>query len=264
MKKLVLAMLGTTCLIAPALAQTAPSAEGEEPPAEMIVTGSRIKRSVQDSPLPLQVFTQEDLKRDSVNSPEQFIALLTSNGNGLDNLASNADVTAGAARGNNGASSANLRNQGAAGTLVLLNGRRVPAHGLNGGVVDINQIPLFAMERVEVLKDGASALYGSDAVGGVINFITRDSYEGLNAQGFLDVTEAGGGNIFRGSVYGGVGNLEEDGINLMGGISVSDHRALRGDQRGFVNTFQPERGLSPDTRGTPFGTIVPLAGTILP
>lgn len=263
MKKLLLALLGTSCLALPAHAQGAPSTGGDEPEA-IIVTGSRIKRNVQDSPLPLQVFSQQDLRRDSVNSPEQFIALLTSNGNGLDNLASNADVTAGAARGNNGASSANLRNQGAAGTLVLLNGRRVPAHGLNGGVVDVNQIPLFAMERVEVLKDGASALYGSDAVGGVINFITRDSYEGLNAQGFADVTEAGGGNIFRGSVYGGVGNLDEDGINLMGGISISDHRALRGDQRSFVNTFQPNRGLSPDTRGTPFGTIVPLAGSIIP
>ncbi len=67
------------------------------------------------------------------------------------------------------ASSANLRNQGAAGTLVLLNGRRVPAHGLNGGIVGVNQIPLFAIERAEVLKDGASALCGSDAVGGVID-----------------------------------------------------------------------------------------------
>jgi iron complex outermembrane receptor protein len=264
MKKLVLAMLGSTCLAAPALAQNAPAAQGAEEATPIIVTGSRIKRNVQDSPLPLQIFTQEDLRRDSVNSPEQFIALLTSNGNGLDNLASNADVTAGAARGNNGASSANLRNQGAAATLVLLNGRRVPAHGLNGGVVDVNQIPLFAMERIEVLKDGASALYGSDAVGGVINFITRNSFEGLNAQGFLDATEGGGGNIYRGSIYGGVGNLEEDGINIMGGVSISDHRGLRGDQRGFVDTFQPNRGLSPDTRGTPFGTIVPLAGSIIP
>lgn len=267
MKKLLVTMLGSTCLAVPALAQTPPE-PAPAPAAEagdlIVVTGSRIKRSVTDSPLPLQIFTTEDLRRDSVNSPEQFISLLTSNGNGLDNLASNADVVAGAARGNNGASSANLRNQGSAATLILLNGRRVPAHGLNGGVVDVNQIPLFAMDRIEVLKDGASALYGSDAVGGVINFVTRDSFEGVNAQGFLDATEGGGGNVYRGSVFAGVGNLDEDGINIMGGISISDHKALRGDQRDFVNTFQPERGLSPDTRGTPFGTIVPLAGTILP
>lgn len=257
MKIAIARILGCTMLAGfalPAAAQ-APADAGATEAEAIVVTGSRIRRSMQDSAVPLQIFTPDDLRRDSVNSPEQFIALLTSNGNGLDNLASNADVVAGAARGNNGASSANLRNQGAASTLILLNGRRVPAHGLNGGVVDINQIPLFAMERIEVLKDGASAIYGTDAVGGVINFITRSNFQGMEAQGFMDLTEAGGGNIFRGSVLGGWGDLETRGINIMAGVSISDHKTLRGDQRDFVNTFQPNRGLSPDTRGTPFGTI---------
>lgn len=247
-------------LATPALAQEA-AAAGTTASETITITGSRVRRSIEDSPVPLQIFTPDDLRRDSVNSPEQFIALLTSNGNGLDNLASNADVVGGAQRGNNGASSANLRNQGAAATLILLNNRRVPAHGLNGGIVDINQIPLFAMERIEVLKDGASAVYGSDAVGGVINFITRTNMQGFEAQGFMDVTEAGGGNIFRGSVLGGWGDLDERGINIMAGVSFSDHKALRGDQRDFVNTFQPNRGLSVDTRGTPFATIFGLGGS---
>ncbi len=260
--KLLAQILCCTSLATPAWAQTAPTAGETAADSEpIVVTGSRIRRSIQDSPVPLQVFTVEDLRRDSVSSPEQFISLLTSNGNGLDNLASNADVVGGAQRGNNGASSANLRNQGAAATLILLNGRRVPAHGLNGGIVDINQIPLFAMERIEVLKDGASAIYGTDAVGGVINFITRNNLQGFEAQGFMDVTEAGGGNIFRGSVLGGWGDLDERGINIMAGVSYSDHRALRGDQRSFVNTFQPNRGLSVDTRGTPFGTIFGFPGS---
>ena len=130
MKLLVSAMLCSTCLAAPALAQAAAGAAAQE---EMIVvTGSRIKRSIQDSPVPLTIISTDDLRREGIVSPEQFISYLTSNGNGLDNLASNADVVSGAARGNNGASSANLRGQGAAATLVLLNGRRVPAHGLNG------------------------------------------------------------------------------------------------------------------------------------
>jgi iron complex outermembrane receptor protein len=68
--------------------------------------------------------------------------------------------------------------QGAGATLVLLNGRRVSSHGLNGGVVDLNQIPFAAIERVEVLKDGASAIYGTDAVGGVINFILKNELPG--------------------------------------------------------------------------------------
>ena len=82
--------------------------------------------------------------------------------------AANADVTSGAQRGTNGLSAANLRGQGSAATLVLLNGRRVAAHGLSGSAVDVNQIPFAAIDRVEVLKDGASAIYGTDAIDGPI------------------------------------------------------------------------------------------------
>lgn len=224
----------------------------------VVVTGSSIKRQVTDSAVPLQVLTTEDIRREGINSPEQLISYLNTNGNGLDNLASNADVVTGAARGNNGASSANLRGQGSAATLILLNGRRVAAHGLNGGAVDINQIPLAAIDRVEILKDGASAIYGTDAIGGVINFILKQDFQGLSFTGFGDVTELGGGEIYRGSIVGGFGNLDDDNYNVMATVSFSDHLELRGEDRDFVNTFQPDRGVSVDTRGTPFATILPL------
>lgn len=239
--------------------QAATPADGDISKLEtVIVTGSSIRRQVSDSAVPLQVITTEDLRREGINSPEQLVSYLVSNGNGLDNLAGNADVVTGAQRGNNGASSANLRGQGSAATLVLLNGRRVAAHGLNGGAVDINQIPMAAIERVEVLKDGASAIYGTDAIGGVINFILKDDFQGLNFSGFADITELGGGAIYRGTAAGGIGDVDEDGWNIMATVSMSDHRELRGDQRDFVNTFQPDRGVSVDTRGTPFATILPL------
>jgi iron complex outermembrane receptor protein len=117
---------------------------------------------------------------------------------------------------------------------------------------------MAAVERVEVLKDGASAIYGTDAIGGVINFILKDNFQGLNLTGFADITELGGGAIYRGTAAGGFGDVEEDGWNVMATVSASDHRELRGDQRDFVNTFQPDRGVSVDTRGTPFATILPL------
>ncbi len=79
-----------------------------------------------------------------------------------------------------------------------------------------------------------------------------------------DVTQAGGGNIFRGSLVGGWGDLDRDGFNLLATVAYGENKALRGDQRDFVNTFQPNRGLSVDTRGSPHATIVPLAGTIIP
>jgi len=226
--------------------------------ATVVVTGSSIKRKVTESALPIQVLSTEDIRREGINSPEQLISYLNSNGNGLDNLASNADVVGGAQRGNNGASSANLRGQGSAATLILLNGRRVAAHGLNGGAVDINQIPLAAIDRVEILKDGASAIYGTDAIGGVINFILKTNYQGLTANAFGDVTDLGGGAIYRASITGGIGDVKSDGWNVMATVSYSDFRELRGDARSFVNTFQPERGVSVDTRGTPSATILPL------
>jgi len=215
------------------------------------------------SALPIQVVSTEDIRREGITSAEQLISFLNSNGNGLDNLASNADVVGGAQRGNNGASSANLRGQGAAATLVLLNGRRVAAHGLNGGAVDINQIPMAAIERVEILKDGASAIYGTDAIGGVINFILKDNFQGLSFNAFGDVTELGGGAIYRASATGGLGDVDSDGWNVMATVSFSEHQELQGDARDFVNTFQPSRGLSVDTRGTPFATIFPLANTLI-
>jgi iron complex outermembrane receptor protein len=241
-----------------ALAQQAPA------PQRIEITGSSIKRVAAEGALPVQIITRKELERDGIVSAEQLISNLNINGNGLDNLASNADVVGGAQRGNNGATSANLRGQGSSATLILLNGRRVAAHGLNGAAVDLNQIPFAAIERVEVLKDGASAIYGTDAIGGVINFILRRDFNGLSANARIDATEAGGGNIFTGGFVAGFGDLNTDGFNLMATVGVRSNKALRGDQRDFVNTFQPDRGLSVDTRGTPFATILPFSGSIIP
>ncbi len=250
-------LLLATCLTAPAFAQDAPATAdtAEEDGEAIIVTGSRIKRDPNDSSLPLQVITNEELSREGISNPEQLLMFLSTNGSGADNLASNSDVVSGAQRGTNGLSAANLRGQGSASTLVLLNNRRVAAHGLSGSAVDVNQIPFAAIERVEILKDGASAIYGTDAIGGVINFITKKNFTGLSTTGFVDVTEAGGGNIYRLSGVAGYGDLDDQGFNIMGAVSYSWNKVLRGSDRSFVNGNQPNRGLSIDTRGTPIATV---------
>ncbi len=250
-------------LAAPAFAQSLPAdaPEAEDSRESIIVTGSRIKRDPADSSLPLQILTTQDLSREGISSPEQLISYLSTNGNGADNLASNSDVVSGAARGTNGLSAANLRGQGSASTLVLLNGRRVAAHGLQGSAVDVNQIPFAAIERVEVLKDGASAIYGTDAIGGVINFITKKNFTGVTLSGFVDITEAGDSPIYRLSATAGYGKLDEQGFNIMGAVSKSWNSALFGQDRDFVNGNQPNRGLSIDTRGTPIATAFPINPT---
>lgn len=248
------------CIAGPVAAQsTTPAPVTAPQKVEKIeITGSSIKRVQEETALPLQIITREEMERQGIVTAEQLILMLDSNGNGLDNLASNSDVVAGQARGNNGATAANLRGQGSAATLILLNGRRIAAHGLNGGTVDLNSIPFAAVERVEVLKDGASAIYGTDAIGGVINFILKKDFKGITMQAFHDKTEQGGGDISRVSIVGGMGDLAKDGYNVMASLAHSENKLLRGDQRDFVNTFQPNRGLSVDTRGTPFATAFPL------
>ncbi len=251
----------------PAYAQdTISNSDGSAAQAEadtIIVTGSRIKQDPAKSALPLQIISPNDLSREGINSPEQLISFLSANGNGADNLASNGDVTSGAQRGTNGLSSANLRGQGGASTLILLNGRRVAAHGLTGGAVDVNQIPFAALERVEVLKDGASAIYGTDAIGGVINFITKSSFQGVVLNGFTDITERGDSSIYRLSATAGYGDLDSQGFNIMGAVSKSWSGMLLGSDRDFVNGNQPARGLSVDTRGTPIATVFPANSNVI-
>jgi iron complex outermembrane receptor protein len=223
------------------------------------ITGSSIKRIAAEGSLPVQIITSEDLKRQGITTAEQLMSTLSVNGNGLDNLASNSDVAAGSGRGSNGLSAANLRGQGSNNTLVLLNGRRLAAHGLNGGTVDLNQIPMAAIERIEILKDGASAIYGTDAIGGVINFILKKNYTGVQMQASTDFTQQGGGNINRVSLTGGTGDLDKDKYNVLFSLSHSANQALFGSQRSFVNDFQSSRGLSPDTTGAPYATLQTLS-----
>lgn len=250
-------------LACPVAAQEAPPADEGKALDRVTVTGSRIKRTEVEAALPITTLKRDDIERQGIKSAEQLMMFLNIAGNGSDNLASNGGITSEEQRGNNGVSGANLRGQGADATLVLLNGRRVATHGLKGRAVDLNAIPFAAIERVEVLRDGASAIYGTDAIGGVINFITKDDYQGAQLSADVDVTEAGGGNTYRASVVAGTGSLDENGWNVFGSLSLRRSTILRGNEREFSNTFQPERGLSPDTRGTPYATVFNRAGSLL-
>ena len=235
--------------------QAAEETKADDEANKITITGSRIKRTDAEGALPVTTFTLEELVKEGITSAEQMMLQLNINANGNLNLASNAGIVGGSERGNNGASSADLRGQGPGSTLVLLNGRRIATHGMKGRSVDLNSIPFHALERVEVLRDGASAVYGTDAIGGVINFILKKDYQGFDASAFADITQEGGGDIFRYNLMGGFGDLNDDGYNVMATISFKENQILRGTDRDFTNTFQPSRGLSPDTRGTPFASL---------
>ncbi|MHC9086125.1 TonB-dependent receptor plug domain-containing protein [Luteimonas sp. RIT-PG2_3] len=227
------------------------------------VTGSRIKRTEVETALPITVIQKSDITAQGITSAEQLLMYLNIASNSGDSLAANSGIAPPGTRGNNGVSGANLRGQGADATLVLLNGRRVATHGLAGQVVDLNSIPFSAIERVEVLRDGASAVYGTDAIGGVINFITRSDYQGAGVTTNIDATHDGGGNIYSANVIAGFGDLDVDRWNVWGTLSYKKNNILRGSDRDFANSFQPDRGLSPDTSGPPFATVTALAGGLI-
>ena len=145
---------------------------------EVIVTGSFIRGTPEDAALPVDVLSREDLEE--VGNPS-LIEMVRNLGVTSGNIGETNQFDTRGGQGNEGVSTINLRGLGSARTLVLLNGKRHVSTDNNG--VDISALPSTAIGRVEVLKDGAAALYGSDAIAGVVNFITRENYEGLEIRG---------------------------------------------------------------------------------
>jgi iron complex outermembrane receptor protein len=176
------AALSTVAFAAPVLAQSDADADAEK--LETItVVGSRIKRTDIETSQPVFVLDREDLAKTGMTSVGDILQDLVAGGGAALNTTFN--------NGGNGATQIDLRNLGPNRTLVLVNGRRWVTD--NGGVVDLNTIPVAAIERVEVLKDGASSIYGSDAIAGVINITTRDTFDGAEASAYLGENEEGDG-----------------------------------------------------------------------
>ena len=263
LKKLahLIALIG---VVSPAMAQQAQPQQTQQSLQRVEITGSSIKRLAKEGALPVQVITFDEIEKLGITSAEDLMRNISANGTGADNMTSGNNVFgADADRVSGGASFASLRGLGAGSTLVLLNGRRIATHGGSGKAVDLNSIPMGAIARVEILKDGASAIYGTDAVGGVINFILKTDYSGLEMSASTNVTEAGGGTTRRVSLLGGTGSLATNGYNIMGSVTFDKNDRLDSKQRDFANGFQPARGLSPDTTGTPYANQLAGAGTAL-
>ena len=196
------------------------------------ITGSLIKRIDNETALPVQIIKREDIDKSGVTTAAEILRNISANTAPVVDAMSISDGTSGQ-RGLNGA---NLRGLGVSSTLVLLNGRRLAnfaSPGDNSGV-DLNNIPAGAIQRVEVLKDGASAIYGTDAIGGVINFITRKDYTGLDLAATVAGTQHGGAGKKTASISGGIGNLDKDGYNLFGVLDVQKLGSLRSGQRDFI------------------------------
>ena len=214
------------------------------------ITGSSIKRVDAETALPVQTVTREQIESLGVTNTEQLLQNVSANSTaGAMTSAQNAGQSS------YGLSSASLRGLGAQRTLVLVNGRRIANYATDGTAVDINSIPLSAIDRVEVLKDGASGVYGSDAVAGVINFILRKDFHGVEMSAYFGKpTTAGGGKSGKVGLVAGFGDIDTDHLSAMFSLDVSHDAAIQGYQRKYANRSWSDDGLF-DASATATGAI---------
>jgi outer membrane receptor protein involved in Fe transport len=238
-------MVSAAAFSTPALAQNTTAASEASAPAEAIViTGSRIARKDYTATSPIVTVDAELLEKSAsinleanLNKLPQFSPALSQFTTG--DIQANANNTI-------GASTVSLRQLGSNRNLVLIDGRRpTPVNGT--GVVDINSIPSSAVDRVEIISGGASSTYGADAVGGVVNFILKKNFEGVNVDGQLSTTERGDGFEYRvaflmgANLAGGRGNV------MMGAERYSRDLINRRNRPWFDYTFR-----NPNISGTEF------------
>ena len=220
--------------VATALLALSCAAQAQSTLERVEVTGTAIKRIEGETALPVQVVTRAEIDKAGVTTAAEIVARISASAN---NLTDGGSVAYGGFRDQMGFNAANLRGLGVSSTLVLLNGRRVANFASPGDAagVDLNSIPAAAIQRVEILLDGASSLYGSDAIGGVINFITRKDFSGVDVSALAgNTTEGGGGAKRSATVAGGYGDFGRDGFNVFGVLDVQKTTSLNASKRQFI------------------------------
>ncbi|WIO73773.1 TonB-dependent receptor [Porticoccaceae bacterium LTM1] len=214
---------------------------------EVVVTGSRLKNVTTASQV--QIITREDIKQQGLGSVEDIVRILTQNVSNVNAATTNDNSIT--ATGAQGQSAINLRGLGTSATLVLVNGRRWPQSSFYGnGTVNLNGIPFSAIDRVEVLLDGASAIYGADAQAGVINFIMRKDYVGgettaryegsRNNGNMFSLEQNFGVNWNSGRALLTVNYKESKPVNsVKAGLTTSDFTSLGGSDNRATYYAQP-------------------------
>ena len=221
--------------------------------ATVTVVGTRIKRKSVATAAPVTVIDGEDMLAVGRPSLAEILQRQPFSSNAI-NLQFN--------NGGNGSARVNLRSLGADRTLVLLNGRRFVAGGDGADAsVDLNAIPTSIIERIEILKDGASAVYGSDAIAGVVNIITKEHFTGVEANAYDSITQRGDGRVFQVDLTAGVGS--EDGRSAMlFSVQFLDQQPIFAGEREFSKVQRAFDFDAFDAAGRPQGSVNPFLSAV--
>lgn len=214
-------------------ADAAPVGNDHAAASAITVTGTRIRGA--GSASPVHVTTRRELEQGGINDLADFTRILPQNYTGGQNRGIAGSGEQGGQSNLNDSSDLNLRGLGPDATLTLLNGHRFSYDGINQGV-DISSIPLTAIERIEVVADGASALYGSDAVGGVANIILRRDYEGLETTARVGGSSDGG--YFQ-QQYSAVGGHRWSSGGFMLALDHEHQTPITAAQRSYTSDYDP-------------------------
>lgn len=252
--------LGLAALSAPTLAQQTQQQKAEQKLERVTITGSNIRRIEGEAPAPVQIITREQIERSGAQSISDLLRNIPANNTGTFNESAIGSFTPGAA-------GVSLRGLGAQATLVLMNGRRISSFGFATGgqstFVDVNQIPLSAVERIEVLLDGASAIYGSEAMAGVINVITRKDYRGAEVRANYGIPDTNDTSVTRLGATFGYGDRGSDKFNVFVNFEHYEQEALLAKNREYTRTRDLRRFGFGDNRSSyhPVGNFFNLANT---
>jgi iron complex outermembrane recepter protein len=235
----VLAMTGAAALAAlpgaPAAAQTPAAKAAADTPAleTVIVTGSHLRRTDSETATPVQVLSAEQMQESGFTSTQQVLNNLTANGQGTLSQSFSGAFAAGAA-------GISLRGLTVGYTLVLIDGHRTAPYPIGDdgqrSFVDVSNIPFNSIERIEIVKDGASAVYGSDAIAGVVNVILKKSFQGATATADAGTSVHGDGNTYHVSATWGTGDLVNDGHNFYISGELRKEQQIRFEDRGGIFT----------------------------
>ncbi|WP_308922832.1 TonB-dependent receptor [Janthinobacterium sp. J1-1] len=221
-----------TSLAPQAQAEATPGVDGSDKVQKVYVTGSNVRRITLESASPVQIITRDELTRGGATSLNEVLRTISSNVGGIDENRTNGFSA--------GAAGLNLRGFGSQATLTLINGRRLAPYAqpeFQTTFVDLNSIPVGAVERIEILKDGASAIYGSEAMAGVVNIILRDSFEGLELGGSLGQSSRSDGEQKRATISFGKGSLVQDHFNAYVTLDVRQRDPMYIRKRdGYLST----------------------------